>query len=120
MKRATHRPPTASTWCSTRSSRSRRGRSHFGATKTTSSRFCTPSKRQATRRSRVTPMMYVTYDQAEALSMGDRVVVLAEGRILQTGTPETIYRAPVSPKVARQVGQPRINLIALELRDGNW
>lgn len=66
------------------------------------------------------PMIYVTHDQAEALSMGDRIVVLSKGRVLQTGTPETIYRVPSSPEVARLVGQPRINLLALELRGGSW
>jgi multiple sugar transport system ATP-binding protein len=66
------------------------------------------------------PMIYVTHDQAEALSMGDRIVVLSKGRVLQTGTPEAIYRVPSSPEVARLVGQPRINLLALELRGGSW
>jgi multiple sugar transport system ATP-binding protein len=66
------------------------------------------------------PMIYVTHDQAEALSMGDRIVVLSKGRVLQTGTPEQIYRTPTSPEVARQVGQPRINLIALESRGERW
>lgn len=66
------------------------------------------------------PMIYVTHDQAEALSMGDRIVVLARGRVLQTGTPEEIYRTPASAEVARQVGQPRINLLELQLREGHW
>jgi multiple sugar transport system ATP-binding protein len=66
------------------------------------------------------PMIYVTHDQAEALSMGDRIVVLSAGRVLQTGTPENIYRMPASPEVARQVGQPRINLLTLELHDEHW
>ena len=61
------------------------------------------------------PMIYVTHDQTEALSMGDRVAVLAEGRILQQGTPEEIYRHPVSPTVARQLGQPAINVLEVEL-----
>ena len=51
-----------------------------------------------------TPMIFVTHDQVEALSMADRIVVLSEGRVLQTGTPEEIYRRPVSPAVARQLG----------------
>ena len=72
------------------------------------------------RRKLDTPMIYVTHDQAEALSMGDRVVVLAEGRVLQTGTPEEIYKRPISPAVARQVGQPRINLLSVEKRNGMY
>lgn len=56
------------------------------------------------------PMIYVTHDQAEALSMGDRIVVLDQGRILQTGTPEAIYTQPRTPTVARLLGQPRMNI----------
>jgi multiple sugar transport system ATP-binding protein len=63
------------------------------------------------RRELKTPMIFVTHDQAEAMSMADRIVVLSEGRILQTGTPEQIYRQPVSPEVGKQLGQPAINLI---------
>jgi len=74
----------------------------------------------ALRRELGTPMIFVTHDQAEALSMGDRVVVLANGRVLQVGTPEQIYRAPVSPDVARQVGQPRINVIEVEPVSSSW
>ncbi len=60
------------------------------------------------------PMVFVTHDQDEALSMGDRVVVLQEGRVLQTGTPEEVYRRPANPEVARQLGQPSINLIEVD------
>ena len=45
------------------------------------------------RRELKTPMVFVTHDQAEALSMADRIVVLSEGRILQTGVPREILRA---------------------------
>ncbi len=72
------------------------------------------------RRELKTPMIYVTHDQAEALSMGDRIAVLDGGRMLQTGTPEDIYRQPASPVVARQLGQPRINLCPVEARDSWW
>ncbi len=65
----------------------------------------------ALRRELRIPMIYVTHDQTEALSMADRIVVLREGRVLQTGSPEDIYRRPVSPEVARQLGMPPINLI---------
>src|SRR5439155_25132075 len=66
------------------------------------------------RRQLKTPMIFVTHDQAEAMSMGDRVIVLSRGRILQTGTPRDIYRNPVSSEVAKQLGQPAINLIPAE------
>ena len=72
------------------------------------------------RRELKTPMLFVTHDQVEALSMGDRVVVLSEGRILQAGTPREIYDRPVSPVVARQIGQPAINLLPVRLADGWW
>ncbi len=74
----------------------------------------------ALRRELGTPMIYVTHDQAEALSMADRIVVLSRGRVLQTGSPEVIYRLPESPEVARQVGQPRINLLPLQSSAGHW
>jgi multiple sugar transport system ATP-binding protein len=67
-----------------------------------------------------TPMIYVTHDQAEALSMADRIAVLSEGRITQIGTPEDIYEAPNSPSVARLLGFPSINLFEAITHDGNW
>ncbi len=72
------------------------------------------------RRELRTPMVFVTHDQAEALSMADRVVVLSEGRILQTGTAREIYEHPVSPVVALQLGQPAINLLRVRRVDGQW
>jgi multiple sugar transport system ATP-binding protein len=63
------------------------------------------------RRELKTPMVFVTHDQAEAMSMGDRIIVLGQGRILQVGAPREIYCNPVSPEVAKQLGQPAINLI---------
>ncbi len=72
------------------------------------------------RRELKTPMVYVTHDQAEALSMGDRIAVLDRGRILQTGTAEEIYRQPADPVVACQLGQPRINLCPVQRIEGWW
>ncbi|MBM3261881.1 MAG: ABC transporter ATP-binding protein [candidate division Zixibacteria bacterium] len=66
------------------------------------------------------PMLYVTHDQVEAMSMADRIVVLDNGRILQTGTPEAVYRRPVSPAVARQLGHPPINLIPVRSGANGW
>ncbi len=63
------------------------------------------------RRALKTPMVFVTHDQAEALSMADRIVVLSRGRVLQIGTPREVYERPVSPVVALQLGQPAINLV---------
>jgi multiple sugar transport system ATP-binding protein len=72
------------------------------------------------RRELKTPMVFVTHDQAEALSMADRIVVLCEGRILQTGTAREIYERPSSPVVALQLGQPAINLLRVRRVDGHW
>jgi multiple sugar transport system ATP-binding protein len=57
------------------------------------------------------PTVYVTHDQAEALSMADRVAVMIGGRLLQLATPQAIYDDPAHIEVARFVGQPRINLL---------
>jgi multiple sugar transport system ATP-binding protein len=74
----------------------------------------------ALRRELGTPMVFVTHDQAEALSMADRIVVLSEGRVLQTGSPRDIYERPASPVVARQLGQPAINLLPVRRIGGHW
>jgi multiple sugar transport system ATP-binding protein len=56
--------------------------------------------------------VYVTHDQAEAMTMSDRVAVMVDGRILQIGSAQQIYDYPASASVARYVGTPRINLLA--------
>jgi multiple sugar transport system ATP-binding protein len=55
--------------------------------------------------------IYVTHDQIEAMTMADRIGVLNEGKILQTGSPEDIYERPACVFVARFVGSPSINTI---------
>lgn len=55
-------------------------------------------------------MLYVTHDQAEALTMADRMVVVREGRIHQCGTPVEIYNDPQDQFVAAFIGTPPINL----------
>jgi multiple sugar transport system ATP-binding protein len=72
------------------------------------------------RRELGTPMVFVTHDQAEALSMADRVVVLGDGRVLQIGTPRDVYERPASPVVALQLGQPAINLLPVRRENGQW
>jgi sn-glycerol 3-phosphate transport system ATP-binding protein len=59
-------------------------------------------------------MVYVTHDQAEAMSMADRVVLLRDGRIEQNGAPEDIYQRPASTFVARFIGTPPMNIIELD------
>jgi len=56
-------------------------------------------------------MVYATPDQLEALTMGERIGVLREGRIVQTGTPDDLYDRPDDDFVAGLVGAPTINLL---------
>ena len=56
--------------------------------------------------------LIVTHDQADALSMADRVAVMIAGRIAQTDTPHEIYRRPASRAVAAFIGAHRMNLLA--------
>ena len=57
-----------------------------------------------------TTTLYVTHDQIEAMSMGDRIAVLKEGVIHQIGAPKEVYDSPVDLFVAQFIGNPRINL----------
>ena len=61
-------------------------------------------------------MLYVTPDQLEALSMGQRVGVLREGRIVQVGTPAELYRRPDDDYVATMVGDPPMNMLEGKLK----
>ncbi len=58
-------------------------------------------------------MVYVTHDQAEAMSMADRVVLLRDGRIEQNAPPEEIYQRPATSFVGRFIGTPPMNIIRL-------
>jgi multiple sugar transport system ATP-binding protein len=62
--------------------------------------------------------LFVTHDQIEAMSMGDKIGVLNEGRLAQVGTPQEIYNRPRDTFVAAFVGSPAMNLVDGELRDG--
>jgi sn-glycerol 3-phosphate transport system ATP-binding protein len=59
-------------------------------------------------------MVYVTHDQIEAMSMADRVILLAGGRIVQNGAPADLYETPANVFVARFIGTPPMNLLKLE------
>lgn len=63
-------------------------------------------------------MVYVTHDQAEAMSMADQVVLLREGRVEQIATPEEIYQRPASLFVARFIGTPPMNVVRLRSVSG--
>ncbi len=55
--------------------------------------------------------IYVTHDQAEAMTMADRIAVMNRGRILQVGTPKEVYEKPVDTFVAGFIGAPPMNFI---------
>jgi multiple sugar transport system ATP-binding protein len=56
-------------------------------------------------------MLYVTHDQIEAMTMADRIGILADGVLVQIGTPRAIYSEPANLHVAARLGQPAINLL---------
>lgn len=62
--------------------------------------------------------IYVTHDQTEALTMGDRVAVLKGGVLQQVDTPKTLYNRPVNAFVAGFIGSPSMNLFEGRLHDG--
>ncbi|MBI4041226.1 MAG: ABC transporter ATP-binding protein [Deltaproteobacteria bacterium] len=62
-------------------------------------------------RSLQTTTLYVTHDQVEAMTMGDRIVVLDKGKIQQVGTPEEIYHKPENKFVAGFMGSPPMNFL---------
>lgn len=64
-------------------------------------------------------LIYVTHDQAEALSLADRVAVLHEGRLQQVDRPERLYDMPINRFVAEFIGTPPMNLIPARLRAEN-
>jgi multiple sugar transport system ATP-binding protein len=59
--------------------------------------------------------VYVTHDQVEALTMGDRIAVMHEGRIHQVGTPDRLYDAPVSKFVASFIGTPSMGFLVCDV-----
>ena len=65
-----------------------------------------------------TTMVYVTHDHTEAMTLGDRLVVMNEGRVQQIGTPDEIYHTPANRFVAEFLGSPRINLLPGHLKSG--
>lgn len=68
-------------------------------------------------------MVYVTHDQVEAMTLGDRIVVMSGGVIQQQGTPEELFKQPVNKFVAGFIGSPTMNFLDGELRQdeaGLW
>ena len=62
--------------------------------------------------------LYVTHDQVEAMTMGDRVAVMKDGLLQQCDTPRTLYDEPVNAFVAGFIGSPAMNLLEGTVEDG--
>ncbi|OHV43774.1 ABC transporter ATP-binding protein [Parafrankia soli] len=65
-----------------------------------------------------TTMVYVTHDQTEAMTLGDRVAVLRSGRIQQVGTPTELYGRPATVFVAGFIGSPAMNFVPATVEEG--
>lgn len=65
-----------------------------------------------------TTTVHVTHDQIEALTMGDYVALMHEGKVAQFGTPEELYHQPNSLMVARFLGQPPLNVVQGAVENG--
>jgi multiple sugar transport system ATP-binding protein len=63
--------------------------------------------------------IYVTHDQTEAMTMGDRVAVMRKGRLLQVDTPQTLYERPLNLFVAGFIGSPAMNMVQARLEATN-
>ena len=62
--------------------------------------------------------VYVTHDQVEAMTLGQRVAVMKDGHILQVDTPQTLYERPRDLFVAGFIGSPAMNLVEATIADG--
>ena len=60
-----------------------------------------------------TTMVYVTHDQVEAMTMGQRIAVMSEGLLQQVGTPQQLYDTPINRFVAGFIGSPAMNFVEL-------
>jgi multiple sugar transport system ATP-binding protein len=65
-----------------------------------------------------TTTIYVTHDQVEAMTLGQRVAVMRDGRILQVDSPTSLYARPANLFVAAFIGSPAMNLVEAQLTDG--
>jgi multiple sugar transport system ATP-binding protein len=62
--------------------------------------------------------VYVTHDQTEAMTLGDRVAVMRSGRLQQVGTPQELYKRPMNLFVAGFIGSPAMNFMPATLEQG--
>jgi multiple sugar transport system ATP-binding protein len=61
--------------------------------------------------------LYVTHDQTEAMTLGDRIALLKDGSLVQVGTPEQMYEEPKTPFAATFIGSPPMNLIRARVKE---
>jgi multiple sugar transport system ATP-binding protein len=66
-----------------------------------------------------TTAVYVTHDQVEAMTLGDRVVVMKDGLVQQVGDPLELYNQPANKFVAGFIGSPAMNFASVTMTDGN-
>ncbi|MGF1476474.1 MAG: ABC transporter ATP-binding protein [Geminicoccaceae bacterium] len=64
--------------------------------------------------------IYVTHDQAEAMTMSDRIAVMMEGELLQVASPDEVYNRPADIRVAEFIGSPRINILPVTTSADGW
>ncbi len=64
-------------------------------------------------------VIYVTHDQTEAMTLGDRIVVLKDGRVQQVAAPSGVYGKPANTFVARFIGSPSMNILPLQVAPGD-
>ena len=62
-----------------------------------------------------TTFIYVTHDQTEAMTLGDRIVIMNEGHIMQIGTPQEVFERPANTFAASFIGTPQMNLLKTQL-----
>ena len=62
-----------------------------------------------------TTFIYVTHDQTEAMTLGDRIVIMKDGYIMQVGTPTEVFEMPKNLFVAEFIGAPKMNIMSTEL-----
>jgi multiple sugar transport system ATP-binding protein len=62
-----------------------------------------------------TTFVYVTHDQTEAMTLGDRIVIMKDGFIQQVGTPEEVFEKPHNLFVAEFIGAPKMNIMRTQL-----
>jgi multiple sugar transport system ATP-binding protein len=67
-----------------------------------------------------TTTIYVTHDQVEAMSLGDRIAVMHQGRIVQAARPIDVYRDPATRFVGGFIGNPPMNFLPATRIDGHW